>query len=143
MSSILLIEDDELFRGALATALAEHGYRVTQASDGEQGVRLFRADPADLVITDLVMPKKEGLETIGELRRQAPHLGIIAMSGGQARNARLYLKMAGALGANRTLKKPFTLPTLLQTIRDVLNEAANLPKADQVKTAPPKRNSPS
>lgn len=143
MTSILLIEDDELFRDALAIALAEHGYRVIQASDGEEAVKLFRAEPTDLVLTDLVMPRKEGIETIGDLRRIVPRLGIIAMSGGLAHNAPLYLKIAGSLGANRTLKKPFTLPVLFQTILDVLNECANQPEPDQTKTAPPKRYSPS
>ena len=124
MSSILLIEDDELFRVALADALTERGYTVTQAADGEKGVKLFRAAPADLVITDIVMPNKEGIATIEELHRDFPNLGIIAMSGGLAHDAPLYLKLAGALGANRTLKKPFNLPTLLAAIEEVLRMAA-------------------
>jgi DNA-binding response OmpR family regulator len=67
MSSILLIEDDELFREALADALTEQGYTVTQAEDGEQGVKLFRAAPTDLVLTDIVMPSKDGTATVVEL----------------------------------------------------------------------------
>src|ERR1019366_6342004 len=98
MPSILLIEDDDLYREALADALIEHGYAVTQAADGEQGVKLFRAAPTDLVITDIVMPNKEGTATIEELRRDYPDLGIIAMSGGAAQNPVLYLKVAGLLG---------------------------------------------
>ena len=126
----------------MATALAERGFHVIQAADGEKGASLFRAEPADLVITDLVMPNKEGIETIGDLRRLAPRLGIIAMSGGLAHNASLYLQIAGALGANRTLQKPFTMPVLFQTVLDVLNESANQPEADQAKTTPPKRYTP-
>lgn len=122
MPSLLLIEDDDLFRDALARALAEHGYKVIQAPDGEQGVRLFRAAPTDLVITDMVMPNKEGLETVAELRREDPNVGIIAMSGGLAHSAPLYLKLAGAFGANRSLKKPFTLDALLTAIQEVLAE---------------------
>ncbi|MBI4624944.1 MAG: response regulator [Verrucomicrobia bacterium] len=122
MPSILLIEDDELFRDALATALSERGYTVTQAEDGEQGVKLFRAAPTDLVLTDIVMPNKEGIATVQELRRDHPALGIIAMSGGLAHDAPLYLKLAGALGATRTLKKPFSLPTLLTAIEEVLGK---------------------
>jgi DNA-binding response OmpR family regulator len=118
--SILLIEDDELFREALADALTERGYPVTQAADGEQGVKLFRAAPTDLVITDIVMPNKEGIATVMELRRDFPKLGIIAMSGGLAQDAQHYLKLAGALGANRTLEKPFAFPALLQAIEEVL-----------------------
>jgi DNA-binding response OmpR family regulator len=120
MPSILLIEDDELFREALATSLSKRGYTVMQARDGEEGLRIFRVEPADLVLTDIVMPNKEGLALVEELRRDYPKLGIIAMSGGLAHNAPLYLKLAGALGANRTLQKPFDLPTLLKAIEEVL-----------------------
>jgi DNA-binding response OmpR family regulator len=143
MTTILLIEDDELFRDALANALAKYGYRVMQAANGEEGVNQFRAEPADLVITDMVMPQKEGIETIGELRELAPRLGIIAMSGGLAHNAPVYLKIAGALGANRTLRKPFPLPVLLQTIQDVLNETSGPAAPAQAKTPPPSSRSPS
>jgi DNA-binding response OmpR family regulator len=143
MTSILLIEDDSLLRETLATSLAEHGYRVRQAANGAEGLSLFCAEPADLVITDMVMPEKEGIETIGDLRRVAPRLGIIAMSGELAHNPQIYLKIAGALGANRTLLKPFTMAVLLQTIRDVLDETASRPKAAQAKTPPPSSRSPS
>jgi DNA-binding response OmpR family regulator len=118
--SILLIEDDDLFRDALGNALIERGYTVTQACDGEEGLRLFRVEPTDLVLTDLVMPNKEGIEIIAQLRRSHPQLGIIAMSGGLAQDASLYLKIAGALGANRVLRKPFDLPALLTAIEEVL-----------------------
>ena len=120
MPSILLIEDDDLFRYSLATALAEQGYTVMQARDGEEGARIFHIEPADLVLTDIVMPNKEGVALIEELRRDYPHLAIIAMSGGIAHDAPLYLKLAGALGANRTLQKPFGLPALLAAIEEVL-----------------------
>ena len=122
MPSILLIEDDDLYREALADALTQHGYAVTQAADGEKGMKLFRTAPTDLVITDLVMPNKEGIATIEELRRDYPKLGIIAMSGGLAQDASLYLRIAGALGANRMLNKPFELLTFLATIEEVLAE---------------------
>jgi DNA-binding response OmpR family regulator len=120
MPSILVIEDDDLFRETVALALAERGYSVTQAADGEQGLKVFRTEPTDLVITDIVMPNQEGLATIKALRRDYPTLGIIAMSGGLAHDAPLYLKMAGALGANQMLPKPFDLPTLLTAIEKVL-----------------------
>ena len=122
MPSILIIEDDDLFREALAGALTERGYKVMQAADGEQGVKLVRTEPTDLVITDMVMPNKEGIETIIQLRRDYPSVGIIAMSGGLAQNAPLYLKLAGSLGATRTLKKPFGLPALLTAIEETLAE---------------------
>jgi DNA-binding response OmpR family regulator len=122
MPSILLIEDDDLLREALASVLAARGYSVTQASDGEKGIKLFRTGPTDLVITDIVMPNKEGVETITELHRDYPNLGIIAMTGHIAADGPLYLKMAGALGARCTLEKPFDFPTLLSAIDRVLAE---------------------
>ena len=124
MPSILLIEDDDLFRETVALALAESGYTIMQARDGDEGTRLLRVEPADLVITDIVMPNKEGLATVMELRRDHPTLGIIAMSGGLAHDAPLYLKLAGNFGANRTLRKPFELTELLTAIKEVLAETA-------------------
>ncbi len=120
MPSLLLIEDDALIREALATALIDRGYTVLQAEDGVQGVKRFRATPTDLVLTDIVMPNMEGIALITELRRDFPQLGIIAMSGGVAHEPDLYLKIAGKFGANRTLRKPFDLPTLLAAVAEVL-----------------------
>ena len=127
MPSILLIEDDELFRSTLAEALISQGYTVIQATDGEEGVKMFKARPTDLVLTDVVMPNKEGIATVRELRRANPKLGIIAMSGGLASDAPLYLQLAGGLGADRTLQKPFPLTVLLQAVKEVLamDEAAH------------------
>ena len=120
MPSILIIEDDDIFREALADALAARGFTVTQAEDGQKGLKSFRTAPTDLVITDLVMPNEEGLATIRALRRDWPELGIIAMSGGLAHDPALYLKFAGAFGADLTLQKPFDLPTLVASIDEVL-----------------------
>ena len=124
MASILLVDDDPLLRTTLAFALEQKGYAVTEAVDGDDALRRFRLTPTDLVITDLVMPNKEGIETIIEFRREFPSVGIIAISGGPAHNAPLYLTVAGRLGALRTLQKPFTLDRLLSAIRDVLAETA-------------------
>lgn len=124
MSTILLIEDDDLFREALAGALTERGYTVMQARDGDEGMRIFRVEPADLVLTDIVMPNKDGTALVTELHREFPDTAIIAMSGGVAHEPELYLKIAGAFGATRTLKKPFELPTLLAAIKDVLGDQA-------------------
>ncbi len=120
MATILLIEDDELFRATLAEALASQGHTVTQAEDGVEGVKMFQAAPTDLVMTDIVMPNQEGIATVRALRQISPTVGIIAMSGGLAKDAPLYLKLAGGLGADRTLEKPFPLPTLLSTVQEVL-----------------------
>lgn len=120
MPTILLIEDDELFRTTLAEALASQGYIVTQAEDGVEGVKQFQAAPTDLVLTDIVMPNQEGIATVRALRQISATVGIIAMSGGFAKDAPLYLKLAGGLGADRTLQKPFPLPTLLEAVKEVL-----------------------
>lgn len=120
MTSILIIEDDDLFREALGDALTERGYTVYRARDGNEGMNLYRVEPTDLVLTDIVMPNQEGTVTIEMLRREFPDVGIIAMSGGLAHDAPLYLKIATALGANRTLKKPFTVETLLEAMQAVL-----------------------
>ena len=120
MPKILVIDDDEAIRTLLAEALIATGHTVRLAADGNIGLKLFRAAPADLVITDLVMPEKEGLETIMELRREFPGVHIIAMSGGFAHDAGLYLHMAERLGAARVLRKPFRVAELTTAIAEVL-----------------------
>ena len=119
MARILLIDDDELLRGVLAKSLAHAGHTVIQAADGQQGVELARATAVDLVITDLIMPVQEGVETIMTLRRERPALPIVAISGGMS-NSKLYLEIAAKIGAKRILPKPFTPTELLAVIDDVL-----------------------
>jgi len=124
MSRILIIEDDAPLREVLATILTNAGHTVTQATEGRQGCAVFHAAPTDLVLTDLIMPGQEGIETIVQLRRSHPHLPIIAMSGGTT-HAKSYLAIAAKLGANRTLPKPFTPAQLLRTIAEVLAETTS------------------
>jgi CheY-like chemotaxis protein len=118
MPRILLIEDDELLRSVLAQALVANGHEVMQAGNGEEGVALFRSSAVDLVVTDLVMPVQEGVETIMQLRKQRD-VPIIAMSGGVP-NSKLYLSLAGRLGAQKILPKPFTPAQLLTAIAEAL-----------------------
>jgi DNA-binding response OmpR family regulator len=82
MSRILVIDDDEQIRGMLRQVLGCEGYEVVEASNGKDGMALFRAAPADLVISDILMPEQEGLQTIRELRREFPTVKIITISGG-------------------------------------------------------------
>ena len=82
MSHILIIDDDILICQLLRRILEQLGHRVTDAQDGRKGLNAFQADPADLVITDLIMPGMEGIETIMEMKRRFPGTKIIAMSGG-------------------------------------------------------------
>jgi len=122
MAQILLIDDDELLRGVLAKALGHAGHVVIQAADGQQGVELARATAVDLVITDLIMPVQEGVETIVKLRRERPTLPIIAISGGVT-HAKLYLDIAAKIGARRILAKPFSPQELLAAIDEVFQRS--------------------
>lgn len=117
---ILLIEDDVRLRTTLAHLLTHEGYQVVEAEEGGQGLALFARGGADLVITDLIMPGKEGMETILELRQAHPDLKIIAMSGGGRVRAAEYLPVAATAGANLTIEKPFSFMNLIQSIQELL-----------------------
>ena len=126
MKRILLIEDDTQHRLMLKNGLEEAGYEVIEASDGEVGLRLYHQQPCYLVITDIFMPEKEGLETIRELKRQFPTVKIIAISGGGIRGnyagslgADTALEAAKAFGADRTLLKPIEVRPLLAMVEDL------------------------
>jgi DNA-binding NtrC family response regulator len=120
MPSILIIDDDEHLRSMLEQTLERAGYTTVAVGDGKEGLRLQREAPADLVLTDLIMPEKDGLETILEIRRIFPKGKIIAMSGGGRYGSQDFLPIAKRLGAARTLEKPFTREALLETVREVL-----------------------
>lgn len=120
MPRILLIDDDDAVRLVLRTSLELMGHSVAVASNGREGLEVAMAEKFDLVITDLIMPEKEGIETIQDLHRRQPSLKIIAMSGGGRGNAADYLPLAGLLGANRTLAKPFSHEELEQAVGEVL-----------------------
>ncbi|MCA9666843.1 MAG: response regulator [Myxococcales bacterium] len=115
---ILIIDDDDLFARSLARTLRREGYEVETARDGDEGLRSMAAHPADLVISDVVMPNKEGVETAVELRRNFPQVPLIAMSGAMAGS--VYLEVLGKLGARATLQKPFEPEELIAHIRAAL-----------------------
>ncbi len=120
MATIMVIDDDENARSAMTRVLRTAGHNVVEAENGLRGLERLRQAPVDLVITDLLMPEMEGIETIRELRRGHPGVRIIAMSGGGMGKAADYLPFAGALGAQRALEKPFTAEQLLAAVQDVL-----------------------
>lgn len=120
MPRILLIDDDEAVRMVLRTSLEIMGHEVAVAGNGREGLAMALAGKYDLVITDLIMPEKEGIETIQELHRLQPALKIIAMSGGGRGNAADYLPLAGLLGASRTMAKPFSHEELERAVKEVL-----------------------
>jgi YesN/AraC family two-component response regulator len=93
---------------------------VDEAHDGRAGFDLYTAEPHDLVITDLIMPEREGLETIRDLRRYNPAVKIIAISGGGSLPVNNYLRMAECLGAQRVLNKPFRVEDILTAVRELL-----------------------
>jgi DNA-binding response OmpR family regulator len=103
---ILLIDDDLVVRTAMVQFLADLGYQVVVADDGERGLRLFRSEKPDLVITDIIMPEKEGIQTIVEMRREQPSTKIIAISGGGRIGNADFLKVARSMGANDVIAKP-------------------------------------
>jgi len=121
MKKLLVIDDDEQFRAFMSEALHKRAYEVLTASDGDEGLERIINDSPDLVITDIVMPGKEGVEVIMELRQREISIPIIAMSGGNLGNADSYLKMAKKLGANAVISKPFQLEDLILAIKKLLN----------------------
>ena len=118
--TILVIDDDESIRLLLRTVLELEGYLVREASNGVRGQQEYGENPTDVVITDLIMPGKEGIETIRDLRREFPDVKIIAVSGGGRIGPESYLKMAKGLGALRTLRKPFDRQSLLDAVAEVI-----------------------
>jgi len=120
MARILVIDDDAQIRRMLCRMLQQKGYEVSNAADGAEGLRLFRQEPFDLVLTDLIMPEKEGIEMIIELKSEFPDVNIIAMSGGARMGPDAYLQLADSLGAQRTFSKPIDRAELLSAIHELI-----------------------
>ena len=121
MPRILVIDDDTALRQFIRDVLEDSGYSVEEQTDGALGLKAYQRQPADLVLTDIVMPNKEGLETIQGFRRLFPDVKIIAMSGGLSSSHFDPLPLALQFGAKRTLKKPFLMNDLLDAILKTLN----------------------
>ncbi|MEE9394068.1 MAG: response regulator [Planctomycetota bacterium] len=119
-SRILVIDDDDGVRMLLRRILEQEGYEVEEARNGAIGVRSFRASPVDLVITDIIMPDKEGISTILELREVSEEIKIIAISGGGRISSADHLRTAEDLGVFCTFKKPFDRKELLGAISEAL-----------------------
>ena len=123
MARILIIDDEVMIRDLLVKILEREGYETITASGGKDGIKIHRENPADLIITDLIMPEKDGIETIMELRRDFQDVKIIAMSGGGKIDSETYLQMAKTMGAIETIAKPFVLRELLKTVQELLEQA--------------------
>ena len=120
MQSILVIDDDKLMCLAVARILSSAGYEVAQAFNGDDGLQMCRNRKFDLVITDLIMPDKEGIQIIRELRKEDSGIRIIAMSAGGRGGATDYLKWARLMGAKECLSKPIKREDLLHAVTTVL-----------------------
>ena len=124
MARILVIDDDEAFRPMVRQMLEHAGYEVLEAANGKQGLKIYEAETPDLVITDLIMPEFEGMETIMALLKDNPDAPVIAMSGGGRFTAIDVLSSARKFGAQQTLAKPFKRAELLAAVEQVLQGAA-------------------
>jgi DNA-binding response OmpR family regulator len=122
MPKILIIEDDEPFLKMLRLTLERMGHTVLEAHNGKIALGIYQSESPDLVITDLIMPEQEGLETIRRLKKTDPTVKIIAMSGGGRITPGGFLKMARQMGAAYTLTKPFSNDELHTTITTLLNK---------------------
>ena len=120
MPSILIIDDDDSLRDSLRRTLHKEGYTIMEASEGGQGLKQLERLPVDVILLDMFMPDKDGLETLGELRRTHPGIRIIAMSGGGFKGTVDVLHVAKKMGVRRTLDKPFTREQLLDALREEL-----------------------
>jgi CheY-like chemotaxis protein len=127
MARILVVDDEELVRLTLRRMLEKTGHDLAEAANGEAAARALRRRRADLVITDIVMPKKDGIETIREFKQRYPEMRIIAMSGGGYLGEVDFLRMSRHLGADGILPKPFDADRLLAMVRELLGPEDGLP----------------
>ncbi len=117
---ILLVEDDPHVRKLFRRKLSTVGYGIIEASNGKEGLRRYRQEAPDLVITDLVMPEREGIEMITQLFSEFPDAKIIAVSGGGRSDPGLYLEVAAHLGAKKTFEKPVDWEALMAEVRKLI-----------------------
>ena len=122
--AVLIADDNAQLREAMRFALQSAGYAVRVAGNGREALELQREDPAAILITDIFMPESDGFEAIAGFRREFPATRIVAISGDASRVKREYLSVAEMIGVDATLPKPFDMPSLLQTVRSVLEARA-------------------
>ncbi|HEY3444254.1 MAG TPA: response regulator [Paludibaculum sp.] len=120
VARVLVVDDDAAVRELVAAMLESGGYPVSVASNGREALSMLASNGFEVIITDLVMPEQEGIETIKLIRRDYPSVKVIAMSGAFGGD---YLRIAGYLGAHGTIAKPLRIQTVLDTVAGVLNAA--------------------
>ena len=117
---IIVIDDDEFVRAILCEVLERWNYQVFGASNGQHGIEIIEGEKPDIVITDIIMPEKEGIETILEIRKKYPDIKLVAISGSDRGASNInYLDMARNLGANHALQKPIDLDQLKIVLKDL------------------------
>lgn len=120
MARILVIDDNSALREAVCELLQQAGYETVSLTTGRRAAQIHRAEPVQLIITDIFMPDMDGLEIISEFRRSFPDVRIIAMSGGGSLGMTELLSVAKRMGAHRTLMKPFDIRELLSVVHELL-----------------------
>lgn len=120
MASILLIDDDDAIRSMLERVLVAAGYRVETHRDGTKVALRLESTPPDLIVTDINMPNADGMEVMMQVRRSAPDLPVVAISGGGLLPKETLLDTAGVLGAVAVVEKPFTAEEILEVVRGAL-----------------------
>lgn len=123
MATILVIDDDTQLRTLIVRILEMENHQIVEAVNGIEGIRCFRKQKIDLVITDILMPDKDGIEVIREIRSAHPDVKMIAISGGGQLGADQYLTLAKKLGAQHTLLKPFQREDLLEIVNHLLKDS--------------------
>lgn len=131
MPRILVIDDNPALRDALCELLQQAGHEPVAMATGRQAAQLHRAEPVQLVITDIFMPETDGLEIIAEFRRDFPEVKLIAVSGGGSRGMVELLSVAQRMGAQRALMKPFDIHVLLAAINELLNSTDDTPRDER------------
>lgn len=125
MKRILVVEDDMIMRETLSDILRFEGYDVSTADGGNKALELISNNSFDLVITDVLMPDRDGFDVITEAKQKCPGIRVIAISGGGYMSSDAYLKMASNAGADDTLSKPFDVDELLAKTKDILKIPAS------------------
>lgn len=127
MSTVLLIDDEKSILEVMGSSLGKAGYTVLSAGNGEKGLELLRSESVDAVVTDIIMPEKEGIETIIEIRAMAKDIPILAISGGGRTRQMHLLEMSRNFGADRVLQKPFKPSDLIAELDDLLKKSRTAP----------------
>ncbi|MFO7863153.1 MAG: response regulator [Salinivirgaceae bacterium] len=121
MLNLLIIDDDIFFRELIKDILQDYPVTVHEAANGDEGLVVMRQEAIKVVVTDIIMPEKEGLESIIEILQKYPGTKIVAVSGGGSAGSSDYLEMAASLGAHATLAKPFEKEELIETLNQLVD----------------------